>query len=97
MNETIDKIKVGLETILKDYMFECNDKKTWDSASGKVFDFLGSLIDTEEIYDYSVRCDGTNNTPETIDAAELHLDAAVKLDKDSEFIFMPVTLKPTKE
>ena len=94
MNETIENIKEEMHAILQDYVMMPNDQVTWYGAEGKLNRFLDILKDNGELYDFAVRCDETNNTPEAIDAAELHLDAAVKLDEDSEFIFIPGSIKP---
>jgi hypothetical protein len=43
-----------------------------------------------------VVCDTTNNTPDTIDANELWLDAAIQPVRAIEFIYLPVRILNTQ-
>lgn len=40
------------------------------------------------IYDYKIKCDDTNNTPDTIDRNELHCSIGIKPTKTIEFLYI---------
>ena len=55
------------------------------------------LVSKRGLYDYSVVCDDSNNTPARIDRNELWIDIAVEPVKAAEFIYIPVRIFNTGE
>jgi len=45
-------------------------------------------LDTQGLYDYLIVCDERNNTDNTIDANELHVDIYLKPVRSAEFILI---------
>lgn len=88
-------IKRELRKGLFPYLFEPNDQITRQNVQATVNSFLGTLIDRRALYDYATVCDGTNNTPDTIDRYELWVDVAIKPVKAVEFIYVPIRVVNT--
>ena len=78
-------------------MFEPNDPQTRKSISAVVETLFQDLISKRGLYDYSVVCDASNNTPARIDRNELWIDIAVEPVKAAEFIYIPVRIFNTGE
>ena len=57
--------------------------------------FLASVETNRGVYDFSVVCDTTNNTPARIDRNEIYVDIAIAPTKSSEFIYIPVRIVNT--
>lgn len=58
-----------------DYAFlEPNDEATRNMITDKLYDYLNSNI---QVQAFIVRCNEVNNTPEKIDACELHVTVEV--------------------
>jgi hypothetical protein len=77
------------------FLFEPNDKKTWDSVKYVADTFLNGLVQRRGLYDFITICDTTNNTSGEIDNNELHLDIYIKPTKAVEFIYVDITLVNT--
>ncbi len=88
-------IKRQLRKALFSYLFEPNDRITWDLVKAACDGFLGTLISRRALYDFAVLVDTSNNTPETIDNNELHVDIAIKPVKAIEFIYVKVRVVRT--
>lgn len=88
-------IAYNLDNILKPFLFEQNVSSTRQSAAAVTESFLNSLVGLNGLYDYAVVCDGSNNTPTTIDENELWVDVAVQPVKDIEFIYVPIRILTT--
>lgn len=88
-------IKRQLRMALFAYIFEPNDKKTRDNVKFVTDTFLNGLVTRRGLYDFVSVCDGTNNTPTTIDNNELHIDVYIKPEKAVEFIYVDITLVNT--
>jgi hypothetical protein len=84
-----------IETIVRPLVFEPNDKLTRDTAKSLIDKLLNDVTSRRGLYDHLVVCDRTNNTNETIDRNELHIDIAIEPVKAVEFIYIPVRLKGT--
>lgn len=105
-NSALDRINVArliaymrtqLNKMVQPYLFEPNDKITRDEVKGVVERFCNDLITKRALYDYLVVCDENNNTPQRIDANELHIDLAIEPIKAIEFIYIPIRIKNTGE
>ena len=47
------------------------------------------------IYDYLIKCDESNNTPDTIDRNELHVQIGIKPTKTIEFLYIDFIVAST--
>lgn len=77
------------------YLFEPNDQVTRNEVKFTVDGFLSGLMSRRGLYDYASVCDGSNNTPTTIDKNELWIDVAIKPVKAIEFIYIPIRIVNT--
>lgn len=84
-----------LDLIVRQFLFEPNDKITRDEAKGAVDNFLNDLVAKRALYDYLVVCDDTNNTSDRIDRNELYIDIAIEPVKSVEFIYIPIRIQNT--
>lgn len=91
----IVKMKYDLQRLLQNFLFEINDPVTRRSAQLVTERYLAGLKSLRALYDYAVRADESNNTPEKIDRNELWVDVAIKPAKAIEFIFVPITVMST--
>lgn len=66
-------------------IYEMNCATTWHNVKTKVETLIEPLIPLGYLDEFHIVCDETNNTVETIEANEFHLDFAWKLDSESEF------------
>ena len=79
------------------FVFEPNDPQTRKSIKAVVETLFQDLVSKRGLYDYSVVCDDSNNTPARIDRNELWIDIAVEPVKAAEFIYIPVRIFNTGE
>jgi len=91
----IAKMKYDLQRLLEPFLFEINDAVTRRSAQVVTERYLAGLKSLRALFDFAVRCDESNNPPETIDRNELFVDVAIKPAKAIEFIFVPITILGT--
>jgi len=91
----IAKMKYDLQRLLEPFLFEINDAVTRRSAQVVTERYLAGLKSLRALYDYAVRCDESNNTPDRIDRNELWVDVAIKPAKAIEFIYVPITVLGT--
>jgi hypothetical protein len=88
-------IAYNLDNILKPFLFEPNTATTRATVTVTVQKFFTQLVSLNGLYDYAVVCNGTNNTPATIDANELWVDVAAQPTITVEFIYVPVRVLVT--
>lgn len=83
-----------IETALKDgtrfAIFEPNDQDLWEQIYSACDTFLDGLDNQGIIKGYYVVCDETNNTPQTIEAGEVHAEVGVGLLGSAEFIVIKI-------
>ena len=91
----VNYLSYNLNIIALPFLFEQNDAQTRASVVTVFNSFLGTLITTRGLYDYSVVCDTSNNTPATIDANELFIDVAIQPEIAIEFIYIPIRILNT--
>lgn len=89
-DQKLQVVRNAMEQILKTFMFDTNDEDTRGKITEKLSDYLGR----QNLEDYSVVCDGDNNTVERVDAHELWVDVAVKWPGDEEFKYIPLRIMP---
>ena len=90
-------IRRQLTLAARPFVFEPNDNQTRRSISAVVETIFADLVSKRGLYDYSVVCDASNNTPARIDRNELWIDIAVEPVKAAEFIYIPVRIFNTGE
>lgn len=95
VSRLIAKMKYDLARLLEPFLFELNDAVTRRSAQIVTERYLAGLKSLRALFDYAVRCDESNNTPDRIDRNELYVDVAIKPAKAIEFIFVPITVLNT--
>lgn len=88
-------LRLQLDKVVRQFLFEPNDKITRDEVTGVVEGFLNDLVAKRALYDYLVVCDETNNTPDRIDRNELYIDIAIEPVKAIEFIYIPIRIQNT--
>jgi hypothetical protein len=93
----IGYIRMQLERLSQQFLFEPNDQLTRDQFRNAVTSLMLDLQTKRGIYDYLVICDLSNNTPQTIDRNELWLDLAIEPLKAVEFIYIPIRILNTGE
>jgi len=76
----------AISRMAKYYLFEFNDEITRNRFVGTISPFLESVKSGRGIYDFYVRCNEDNNTPDVIDANRFIADIAVKPTRVAEFI-----------
>ena len=86
-------LRVVMQALANQYLFEPNDKITRDQIKQSVESVLNDLVAKRGVYDYLVVCDTTNNTPDRIDRNELYVDIAIEPMKAVEFIYIPIRLR----
>jgi hypothetical protein len=97
VSRLIAKMKYDLARLLEPFLFELNDAVTRRSAQVVTERYLSGLKSLRALFDYAVRCDESNNTPDRIDRHELYVDVAIKPAKSIEFIFVPITVLATAD
>lgn len=90
-------MRLQLDKVVRQFLFEPNDKITRDEVKGVIDSFCNDLVAKRALYDYLVVCDETNNTPDRIDRNELYIDIAIEPVKAIEFIYIPIRIKNTGE
>lgn len=88
-------LRLNLDTIGKQYVFEPNDPITRQQIAYQITQFLSGIQTQRGLNDYLVDCSTDNNTPATIDANELNVSVAIEPTKTSDFIYIPITLQNT--
>jgi len=79
-------LEKAIATAAKFSLFELNDEFTRAQFKNLVEPFLRDVQGRRGIYDFSVVCDGTNNTGEVIDRNEFLADIYIKPAKSINFI-----------
>lgn len=90
-------IRRQLTIAARPFIFEPNDAFTRGQVKTVVETLMNELVTNRGIYDYSVVCDDSNNTPARIDRNELWVDVAIQPVKAVEFIYIPVRIFNTGE
>jgi hypothetical protein len=90
-------IRRQLTILARPFVFEPNDAFTRGQISTVTETLMNDLVTNRGIYDYSVVCDESNNTPARIDRNELWIDVAIQPVKAVEFIYIPVRIFNTGE
>lgn len=86
-------IKRKTEDILHNYIFEPNDVLTRSSITSNIDAFLAMVLHKDGIQDYTVICDESNNSPKRVDAGDLYVDMAIKLNRATGYVYLPVKVE----
>jgi len=89
------QIKVLISNIAIRLVFEQDDQATIDQFLTKSNPLLDNIKRERGLYDFKVKMDSTNNTPETQDRNELYGEIYLKPTRTVEFIGIGFTITPT--
>lgn len=108
MSYNIDDVISHLKGLAEEAVFTPNDQTTRDELKYEFEQGLDMFmveaehlrfakrtypVDELKLYDYSVVCDESNNSPSVIDNNELKIDIAIKQQRTADYIFIPLTLR----
>lgn len=79
----INDILDSVETILSRFMFEFNDSNMRTEICGIVTNYLEPIKSDNNIQDFSIVMDESNNTPKIIDQNDAIIDIMLKLNNDT--------------
>ena len=79
-------LEKSIATAAKFQLFEFNDEFTRAQFRNMVVPFLRDVQGRRGIFDFTVKCDATNNTPEIIDRNEFIGDIFIKPARSINFI-----------
>jgi len=88
-------IKPAIATVLENFVFEINDEITRSIVSNKITSYMAGIQARRGVTEFKVVCDGSNNTPEVIDANKLVVDLFIKPSRSAEFIDFRVVITST--
>lgn len=88
-------LSYNLNNLAQPFLFEQNDTTTRAQVTAVFTSYLQSLVGLRALYDFSVVCNSSNNTPATIDANQLWIDVAIQPEIAIEFIYIPVRVLAT--
>jgi hypothetical protein len=90
-------LKKNLVRLLRNYVFEPNDKFTRAEVVGVSAPFLADVQARRGLTGYKVVCDESNNTPERIDRNELWVSIFIKPTRAAEFIVLNLVILRTDQ
>lgn len=88
-------IEPAISNSLEDFIFELNDDATRAIVSSIINSYMENIKSRRGVYDFSVVCDATNNTPEDIDNHRLNVWLFIKPIMSVEFIQFTVVITRT--
>jgi len=88
-------IRGRLQTVAKSFVFEPNDQQTRNELANAIDGLFQDILAKRGLYDYTIVCDLSNNSPASIDRNELNVDIAIEPVKAVEFIYIPVRIVNT--
>lgn len=88
-------IKKSLTRLLRNFIFEPNDKILWKQVLATVEPFLSDIQARRGLQAYRVICDESNNTPERIDRNELWVSIFLKPTRTVEFVVLNLAVLRT--
>lgn len=86
------KLQSLLSDQLSKFLFEPNDRMTWNTITWKLTHYLMGQLENLNIANFKVVCDGTNNPPSSVDRGELNVDIYIQPVKAVDFIQFNVNL-----
>lgn len=91
----VNYLSYNLNNLAQPFLFEQNDVITRTNVAAAFISYMQSLVGLRALYDFSVVCDTSNNTPATIAANQLWIDIAIQPEIAIEFIYIPVRVLAT--
>lgn len=91
----IRHIKRRLRKDTMSFIFEPNDQITRDNLRAVIENFLSDILVKRGLYDFVVRCDESNNTPDRVERNEMYADVLLKPAKAAEFLYIPIRVVST--
>jgi len=88
-------IKKNLVRLLRNFIFEPNDKILWKQVIATIDPFLADIQARRGLQAYRVIVDETNNTPERIDRNELWISVFLKPTRTVEFVVLNLAVLRT--
>jgi hypothetical protein len=85
----------AVEEFLEDFIFELNTALTRKQAQMAVDSYFGSIKNRDGVYEFSIICDESNNSPEEIDNYKMNLDVYVQPTKAAEYLTQRVIITRT--
>lgn len=89
-------IRRQLEIMAEPFLFRLNTPSTRQEFTGVVNSFLAELVQLNGLYDFTVVCDESNNTPARIDRTELWMDIAIQPTRTINYIYVPIRIEKTQ-
>ena len=89
---TLLRLKRQLDATATSYFFKKNTPALRANFTNAIEGILAPLIANEELYDYVVVCNDTNNTDKTIAARELWCQIGVEIVEGCEQIYIPIVV-----
>lgn len=90
-------LKKGLIPLLRNYLFEPNDRTLWAQVQGSVDPYLADIRARRGILAFKTVVDETNNTPIRRDRNELWVSVFIKPTRAVEFIVLNLVLLRTDQ
>jgi len=88
-------IEPAIKKALESFVFEFNDETTRLLVKSMLESYLQNIKARRGIYDFMVKCDEENNTPEDIDNYRLNVWVFIQPTKSAEFIKVPIIITRT--
>ena len=85
-------IRTQIAKIADRFLFKLNTARVRAEFAAALTAFLANIVQLEGIEDFSVVCDGTNNTTTRINQNQLWADIAIVPTKSINFIYVPIRL-----
>lgn len=89
-------IRRQLEIMAEPFLFRLNTPSTRQEFTGVVNSFLAELVQLNGLYDFTIVCDESNNTPARIDRTELWMDIAIQPTRTINYIYVPIRIEKTQ-
>jgi phage tail sheath protein FI len=97
VRRSLNFIKANVDSLTQFAVFEPNGERLWAELTAKITNFLssfwasGGLKGRSAAEAYFITCDATNNTSNTIEQGEVHLEIGVSLQSPAEFIVINIS------
>lgn len=88
-------IKKNLIQLLRNFIFEPNDRILWKQVLATISPFLADIQARRGLDAFNVICDETNNTPDRIDRNELWVSVFLKPTRTVEFVVLNLVVLQT--
>ncbi len=88
-------LKKAMIGLLRNFVFEPNDKVLWGQVSTTLIPFLADIQARRGLVAFKVVCDDTNNTAERIDRNELWVSVFIQPTKAVEFVALNIAVLRT--